>query len=603
VGLRSLPLARRFNVNYILTRSIPWFLSTVTLIAVVILGYGLHKAAEARKEMEGSLARATTAAALLLDDVPFDAAVTQARLALAEDAPGSALILRRGETKTTASAPESLIAHPAFEDDRLLTAAGLLIVEGRLYLVAREREAGASAIPGSAEVWIPIDPTYLGRFSERALVDVELRAMPSVRLGSVVVSFTDEKGMEAAVTVRSPDVAPSFGRGLFIRKFPISRLFLPIGNWRETEEGSPRGAVGMTLRGSLYQAIMAFQRNPYLMTSNVVPLLILGALGILTAIVEGISLRTGRSIVKTVLDDVQALESGAKLIGSGDLDHRIPVPGKDELSKLAGALNTMAADLKQQREELVDKERLEADLEVARSIQQRLLPQGSPIVAGADVAGVSIPSRVVGGDLFYFLPFEEGRLGLAVGDVSGKSVPAALLMSNVLAVLRAEAQIGVAVDESLSRINRLIAEQVEPNRFVTLFYGVVDRPSETVRYASAGHNPPLILRADGTAVWLHHGGTPLGVVADTKYRAATERFTKGDVLVLYSDGVTEAEAESASEQLFGESRLVDAVAGAMAKARSATATEILEAVLESLHRFTGGQPASDDRTLVVVRAT
>jgi sigma-B regulation protein RsbU (phosphoserine phosphatase) len=340
----------------------------------------------------------------------------------------------------------------------------------------------------------------------------------------------------------------------------------------------------------------------------VVPLLILGALGILTAIVEGISLRTGRSIVKTVLDDVQALESGAKLIGSGDLDHRIPVPGKDELSKLAGALNTMAADLKQQREELVDKERLEADLEVARSIQQRLLPQGSPIVAGADVAGVSIPSRVVGGDLFYFLPFEEGRLGLAVGDVSGKSVPAALLMSNVLAVLRAEAQIGVAVDESLSRINRLIAEQVEPNRFVTLFYGVVDRPSETVRYASAGHNPPLILRADGTAVWLHHGGTPLGVVADTKYRAATERFTKGDVLVLYSDGVTEAEAESASEQLFGESRLVDAVAGAMAKTGQrggpaiATATEILEAVLESLQRFTGGQPASDDRTLVVVRA-
>lgn len=598
VGLRSLPLARRFAVNFTLTRSIPGFLSTVTLFAVVVLGYGLHKAAEARREMDGSLARASAAAAVLLEEVPFDEALARARLTLGQDAERARMVLRRAEAALTD--PPGFAAEPAFPADPAAKVGGLLVVDRRLFLVARERE-GTPDPAGIAEVWVPVDEGYLGGFSERALIDVELRAMPNVKLGAVAVSFdSEEVPTEAPVVVRSPAVTPEWAAGHkpLVRTFPVSRLFLPIGNWSDTGEEGRRGAVGVTLRGSLHQVIRAVRRNPYILTSNAVPFLILGGLGVLIGIVEALSVRTGRSIVQAVLDDVKTLEIGAERIGGGNLDHRIPAAGKDELSKLGRTLNTMAANLKRQRDELVDKERLEADLEVARSIQQRLLPQGPPVVAGTDVAGVSIPSRVVGGDLFYFLPFEEGRLGLAIGDVSGKSVPAALLMSNVIAVLRAEAQIGVAVDESLSRINRLIAEQIEPNRFVTLFYGVVDRTSDLVRYACAGHNPPLLLHADRSVTWLTEGGTPLGVVADTRYRTATTRFAAGDVLVLYTDGVTEAES-AATEELFGEPRLVEAVTAA----RDGSAAEILEAVLASLSAFSGGRPPSDDRTLVVVRAT
>lgn len=584
VGLRTLPLARRFAVNHALTRSIPAFFSTVTVTAVIVLGYGLHKATDARQAMELTLDRAAAAAAILLEDAPFETAVAKARLALGEDGAASALI-RRGP-EPAASAPDALVARPAFEGDPSAEQ-GLLRVEERFYLVARR---------GLAEAWVPLDEIWLARYGERALVEVELREMPGVRLGSVTLSFGDG-APEPTAAVRTPGFAadPEARGDLVHRRFPLSRLFLPLGDWRATDDEGRRGAVGMTVRGSIAQALSAVKRNPYLLVSNAVPFLLLGALGMAIGIVEGLAVRTGRSIVQTVVEDVQVLERGANRIGAGDLDHRVPVSGKDELSSLAAALNAMAANLKRQQAALVEKERLEADLEAARSIQQRLLPQGSPAVAGIDVAGISLPSRVVGGDLFYFLPFGVGSLGLAVGDVSGKSLPAAFLMSNVIAVLRAEAQIGVEVDESLSRINRLIAEQIEPNRFVTLFYGIVDRRTDSLRYACAGHEPALIVRADGTVAWLREGGTPLGILADRTYRAASERFSKGDVLVLYSDGLTEA--DSADGEFFGNERLARCVVAA----RAGSSTEILAAILEAVREFTGGRPLSDDRTLVVVR--
>jgi sigma-B regulation protein RsbU (phosphoserine phosphatase) len=220
-----------------------------------------------------------------------------------------------------------------------------------------------------------------------------------------------------------------------------------------------------------------------------------------------------------------------------------------------------------------------------------------------DVAGVSIPSREVGGDLFYFLPLDEGRLGVALGDVSGKSVPAALLMSNVLAALRTEARLRGEVNESLSRINELIVEQVEPGRFVTLFYGIVDSGAGEVRYASAGHNPPLRVSVSGEVTWLDNSGVPLGVVPDARYASATASFQPGDVLVLYSDGITEAMKLRAKGstgddmEFFDEDRLVEIVL----KVRTRSATEIIAGILEAVARFAGDTPQADDMTLVVIR--
>ncbi|MCK5620198.1 MAG: SpoIIE family protein phosphatase, partial [Candidatus Krumholzibacteria bacterium] len=312
----------------------------------------------------------------------------------------------------------------------------------------------------------------------------------------------------------------------------------------------------------------------------------------------------------------------AERFGTGDLSHRIEVHGKDELGSLSGSFNTMAENIEQNQELLLEKERLEADLTLARDIQQRMLPQSPPVVPGLDVAGLSIPSREVGGDLFYFLPVPEGRLGLTIGDVSGKSVPAALLMSNVLAALKTEARLVEHEDEILSHLNRLIVEQVEPGQFVTFFYGVLDRQARMLSYACAGHNPPLKVDKGGNVLWLSEAGLPLGVLPDNTYTPAEVPLEEGDVLVLYSDGVTEAEkrpaialqhtvpeldgeaGEDAAEDtaieepdFFDDHRLADTVRAA----RGQSASEIIRSVVDAVREFTGGADLSDDLTIVVVK--
>jgi sigma-B regulation protein RsbU (phosphoserine phosphatase) len=269
----------------------------------------------------------------------------------------------------------------------------------------------------------------------------------------------------------------------------------------------------------------------------------------------------------------------------------------------------MAANIEQHQAVLLEKERLEADLALARDIQQRMLPQAPPVIPGLDVAGLSIPSREVGGDLFYFLPLAKGRLGLTIGDVSGKSVPAALLMSNVLAALKSEARIVDKEDEILDHLNRLIFDQVEPGRFVTFFYGVVDPENRTLRYACAGHNPPLIMRPSGEAEWLKEAGVPLGVMSESTYKPVDAALEPGDVLVLYSDGVTEARraTEAPHEdddsrppddgEFFDEHRLETAVRDAHDK----SSAEIISHVMDAVRGFTAGAEQSDDLTLVVVR--
>ena len=155
---------------------------------------------------------------------------------------------------------------------------------------------------GDAEAWIPLDEAWLARYRGRALVDVELREMPGVKLGSLVVSFSDSEGAAVAIAA-APAVRPAEparGPGLSRRTLPIARLFLPLGNWRSSDGEERRGAAGMTVRGSLQQVADAVERNPYLLVSNVLPLLLLAALGLVIGIVEGLAVRTGRILVNVL---------------------------------------------------------------------------------------------------------------------------------------------------------------------------------------------------------------------------------------------------------------------------------------------------------------
>jgi sigma-B regulation protein RsbU (phosphoserine phosphatase) len=239
-------------------------------------------------------------------------------------------------------------------------------------------------------------------------------------------------------------------------------------------------------------------------------------------------------------------------------------------------------------------------LETARKIQEKLLPHEMPQFLGFEIAGTSIPSKQVGGDYFDFLDLGKGRLGIAIADVSGKGIPAALLMANLQASLHAQTFETEKVADVTARINNLLVKSTDSNMFVTFFYGLLNRSNSTFTSTNAGHNHPLLLRADRTTERLAEGGLVLGFLPDQKYAQQITILHPGDVLVLYTDGITEArtpDEEALGEKLFGEDRLVQIVK----KNASLSAREIQSAILQAVSNHTKNTPQGDDITLVVIK--
>ena len=239
---------------------------------------------------------------------------------------------------------------------------------------------------------------------------------------------------------------------------------------------------------------------------------------------------------------------------------------------------------------------LARELERAAEIQRSLLPAKAPEIANFDLAGYNAPCRTVGGDYYDFLPYPDGRVVLLIGDVSGKGLAAALLMSN----LQARAHILFEDPEPFAaqvcRLNRSVATNCPGNCFITLFAAVLHPATGELLYCNAGHNPPLLLRATGEVEPLEATGVPLGIVRDAHYEQKSCHLKGGDVLVLFSDGITEACALN-GDQEFGERRLVATVQ----EKRNHAAIDMIDAVNAELLSFTQGAPAADDITLVIVQ--
>ena len=251
----------------------------------------------------------------------------------------------------------------------------------------------------------------------------------------------------------------------------------------------------------------------------------------------------------------------------------------------------------------IDKERLEEELRLAREIQERLLPQELPAVEGVELAALALPSRFVAGDYFDVFPLDADRLLFAVADVSGKGIPASLLMANLQAclhVLRASLAGGTLdLAEATGRVNSVIHHNTGLTTFITFFWGVYDRRDGRVRYVNAGHNPPLHVRRAGLVERLDEGGVLLGVLDGAPYAQGETALAPGDALVLFTDGVTEAWSALDADDEYGEERLL-----AMVRAhRAEPAQAILDAVRADVRAFTAGGPLDDDLTLLVLKRT
>lgn len=245
----------------------------------------------------------------------------------------------------------------------------------------------------------------------------------------------------------------------------------------------------------------------------------------------------------------------------------------------------------------LEKERLEEEMRLAREIQERLQPSEIPELASLQTASMAIPSRHVAGDYFDAILLGEGKLLFAIGDVTGKGMPASLLMSNLQACLRVLVPMDVSLEEAAAHINRVISENTGFDKFITYVHGIYDEETRIFEYVNAGHNPPTLVRANGDIELLETGGLLLGVVADAVYERGSVKLETGDVLFLFTDGVTEA--MSPEEEEYGEERLEKL----LQDTRHLTASEILNAVREDIRVFTEDVPVlSDDITMIVIKS-
>lgn len=244
---------------------------------------------------------------------------------------------------------------------------------------------------------------------------------------------------------------------------------------------------------------------------------------------------------------------------------------------------------------LVDRERLDHELGVAREIQMSLLPDGYPALDGIVFAGASHPALEVGGDYFDFLPVTDRRVGIVIGDVSGKGVPAALLMVMIRSILRARVSERVAPAELVTELNAHLLTRGDDKMFVTLFYAEVDSAARTLRYVNAGHNETLLLRADGTTEVLSAGGLLMGLFDHATYEERSADLREGDLVVFYTDGITET--PDAKDRLYETERLE-----AVARANAHLSPEgVRDAILEDVRAYAGEGPPHDDRTLIILK--
>jgi len=239
--------------------------------------------------------------------------------------------------------------------------------------------------------------------------------------------------------------------------------------------------------------------------------------------------------------------------------------------------------------------RMEEELKVAYEIQINLLPKENPQIAGYDITGKSFPAKEVGGDYYDFIRIDDHHLAICLGDISGKGMPAAMLMANLQATLRGQTLFSTSCKDCLQRSNKLLFQSTDVQKFATLFYGILNTRKNELYYSNAGHDYPFLFSGDKEPRRLETGGIVLGFLENFAFEEQMIPFSPGDLLLMYSDGITEA--MNADEEEFGENRLVEVTL----KHRDELASTLIEKIIAAVKLHTGDAPQMDDITLVVIK--
>lgn len=302
---------------------------------------------------------------------------------------------------------------------------------------------------------------------------------------------------------------------------------------------------------------------------------------------------------RTKSEMVAPIVSNDKVIGVFDLESDdLNAYEEDDLSILQLLASQVAIIIEkvQLHEQLVEKRRLQAQLEIAREVQLELLPDNDPDFPDFDISAYIFPTEEVSGDYYDWVRIFDDQVAIIVADAVGKGIPAALLMAFLRASLRAGVQIGYAPQVAFSKVGNLLWDSVEDHQFITAIYGILDSTNRTFVYSNAGHNPPLLTKADGEYRYVEYGDLPLGMFRETRYHQHFIRLDKGDVLVLYTDGIIESHNE-AGEQ-YGQERFAQRILEGVGK----PAREMIDFVRDGLVDFTKRDFLEDDGTLFIIKA-
>jgi sigma-B regulation protein RsbU (phosphoserine phosphatase) len=315
-------------------------------------------------------------------------------------------------------------------------------------------------------------------------------------------------------------------------------------------------------------------------------------------------LAIGISMSRSITGAVHSLYEGTQRVMRGDFSRLIQVSGRDQIAELSSSFNTMTQNLERLLAVAKEKERMQAEIAIARGVQDQLYPKAPPVFEGLRVLGMCDPARMVSGD-YYDYQLVDGKLAIAIGDVAGKGISAALLMATIQAAMRMELRASADVKASLngtrfstarmvSELNQQLHATTSPEKYATFFFAIYDQQTGLITYTNAGHLQPVLIR-DGAPSLLDVNGTVVGAFPFSKYEESKLELRSGDLLVCYTDGVTEPENEYG--EMFGEERLIELVS----KNADRDEAQIIESVMESVRQWTGVPELSDDMTVLLAR--
>jgi len=387
-------------------------------------------------------------------------------------------------------------------------------------------------------------------------------------------------------------------------------------NW-ETGESQPNLFLSGSTR--LSTVISNLSESMSMWTAGVG--LVLVAISITFAIVVLIALTIGMRLTRKITYSVANLYKATQHINRGDFTHRIQVREKDQLAALQVSFNSMTANLERLIVEQKEKERLQSELEIAHEVQAQLFPRAISGTSSLELYGVCRPARIVSGDYYDFLSYGPDQIGIAVGDISGKGISAALLMATIHSAVRAYEQeqllfsVGTAAaygtttsrvatveahaapaspSQMLWLLNRHLFQSTQPEKYATLFLGFYDDKKHRLTYSNGGHLPPIVIASDGSVRRLEAGGTVVGLFDDREYEEETVELYPGDIFIAFSDGITEPENEFGE---FGEERLIETIS----RYRHLPLEKITEHTISAVQDWIGLTEQPDDITLVLAR--